>query len=190
MLACRPIRQKATGAAGLILCLLAFTLHAQPRANEYQVKAVYLLNFGKFVTWPHGSPARDTFSVCVLGEDPFGEILDATVRGEKVDGKAAVARRVKGVQEASGCGVLFIGRSSGEWQSKKLIAALHKSGVLSVSDMPGFLDLGGAIELVTSSNRVRFEVNLDAAQEAGLSLSSELLKLASAVRGKTANGGR
>jgi hypothetical protein len=77
--------------------------------------------------------------------------------------------------------VVFISQSE-EGRARKILPALAKAGVLTVSDMPGFLDHGGMIQFTFSGNRIRFEVNLDAAQEAQLTLSSELLKVASAVR--------
>src|SRR6185503_7081447 len=164
--------------AGFLLCML-FVASAQPPATEYQVKAAYLLDFGKFVTWPAETSPKNSeaFSICVLGDDPFGTILDNTIRGEKINGKPVTARRVHSLQQATGCHVLFVS-DSGERLSRNTISALNKSGMLTVSDAHGFWENGGMIQFVFSGNRIRFEVNLDAAQEAGLTLSSELLKVA------------
>lgn len=179
------------------LAALRTDTFAQPSATEYQIEAAYLLNFGKFVTWPAASASSNTarvtkspdiFSICVLGEDPFGSVLDATVRGEKINSKPVTARHVRGLEEAAGCNVLFIGES-GESHSRKAISALNKAGVLTVSDVAGFLDHDGIIQFVLSGNNVRFEVNLEAAEEGQLTLSSELLKVARNVRGKRAGGG-
>jgi hypothetical protein len=182
----RNFKLGLTGAAVVVTLALVAGLRAQPPATEYQVKAAYLLNFGKFVTWPVNPPSQD-FPICVFGADPFGSLLDATVRGEKIDGKPVVAQRIKAGENAAACKVLFIGRSE-ESQRKRLLAGLKKSGVLTVSDIPGFLDHGGMIQFVTTGSRVRFEVNLNAAQEGGIALSSELLKVATAVRGKPEGG--
>jgi hypothetical protein len=119
-----------------------------------------------------------------LGEDPFGPVLDATARGEKIDERPVTARRIRNAEEATDCQVLYIARSE-QGQSRKIISALSKSRVLTVSDMPDFIAQGGIIQFTMSGNRVRFEVNLDAAQASGLILSSELLKVASVVHGKT-----
>ncbi len=173
------------------MCALVSTLRAQPAATEYEVKAAYLLNFGKFVAWP--SPEirarRDAFEICVLGDDPFGPLLDATVRGEKINASPVVARRVKRAQDAATCRILFVSRSE-EKQVRSTLAGLARSGVLTVSDMPDFLERGGAIQFVLKNNRVRFEVDLDNARASGLALSSELLKVASAVHGKPQGGAR
>src|ERR1041384_6684328 len=70
--------------------------------SEYEVKAAYLYNFGRFVDWPPDArPARaNDFAICVLGQDPFGTALDSTISGEKIDGKGVVARRVSRIEEA------------------------------------------------------------------------------------------
>ena len=177
-------------AAVLLTCALATILCAQPAAPEYEVKAAYLLDFGKFVTWPPAADAahRNTFTICVLGGDPFGSILDATVRGEKINNKPVTVRRIRSAREAAECNVLFVNENE-ERLSIRTISSLNKPGTLTVSDAPGFLDRGGMIQFVRSGDRVRFEVNLKAAQEGGLTLSSELLKVAKAVRGKPAGGG-
>ena len=102
-------------------------------------------------------------------------------------GKPVVARRITRAQDTAGCQVLFISRSE-EKQVRKLLPGLNKSGMLTVSDMPGFLDHDGMIQFILVGNRVRFEVNLDSVQGAGLTLSSELLKVASFVKGKSRVG--
>src|SRR2546423_13390518 len=80
----------------------------QANPTEYQVKAAYLYNFGKFVEWPARVPAGELFSVCVLGEDPFGTTLDKTIAGEDINGTKAVVRRVAKLQDAARCRILFI----------------------------------------------------------------------------------
>ncbi len=177
------------GVALLFLFAGAFSLHAQAPATEYEVKAAYLLNFGKFIQWPSAGrpPEMERFAICVMGDDPFGQILDSTVRDEKIAGKPVMARRLTRAQDATGCQVLFISRSE-EKQVRRLIPSLNKAGILTVSDMPGFLDHDGMIQFTLVGNRIRFEVNLDSVQDAGLTLSSELLKVASLVKGKNRGG--
>jgi hypothetical protein len=123
----------------------------------------------------------DTFSICVLGEDPFGPALHATIAGETIDGKNVLARRVSGPEQAVNCRILFIS-SSEDRKLKEILAALDKASVLTVSDMPQFARRGGMVQFILEENRVRFEVNLAPAEHAGLSLSSQLLKLATSVR--------
>lgn len=159
-------------------------LHAQrSKPAEYEVKAAYLYNFGKFVEWPAKIKAAnaDAFTICVLGQDPFGVTLDATIAGETIDRKSVVAKRISKPQDAVDCRILFIS-SSEESQLKQILATLDKTSVLTVSDILQFTRRGGMIQFTLEANRVRFEVNLTTAERAGLTLSSQLLKLAISVR--------
>ncbi len=175
----------------LVLTFLSATclLAQQPKPSEYQVKATYLYNFGRFVKWPETVPAGkgDSFSVCVLGLDPFGPILDSTLAGEALGGKPVVLRRITKPQEAGDCRILFIS-STEEKHLKEILTALDESGVLTVSDMPGFTRRGGMIQFVLEGDRVRFEINLASAENARLVLSSELLKVAAAVKRNDRSG--
>src|SRR5713226_3786760 len=168
----------------------ASCLHAQQaKPSEYQVKAAYLYNFGRFVKWPAGVAAgkSDSFAVCVLGRDPFGPILDSTLAGEALDGKPVVIRRIARPQDAADCRILFVS-STEENHLKEILAAIDQVGVLTVSDMPGFSRRGGMIQFVVEGDRIRFEINLATAESAKLVLSSELLKVAAAVRRNTRSG--
>jgi hypothetical protein len=152
------------------------------KPKEYEVKATYLYNFARFVDWPASATLKDDpFAICVLGQDPFGPALDAVLAGETIDGKAVVAKRIARPQEAASCRVLYIS-SSEDRRIKVILATLDKMDVLTVSDIPEFSRHGGMIEFVLDGNKIRFEVNLASAEGAGLSLSSELLKVATIVR--------
>jgi YfiR/HmsC-like len=160
-------------------------LHAQSSPTEYQVKAAYLYNFGKFVEWPINATASEgSFNICVLGQDPFGPTLAATITGESIKGKNVLLKRIPRVQDAVGCHILFIS-SSEEVRLKEILAALDKTSVLTVSDMPQFTRRGGMIQFVMEANKVRFEVSLTSAERTGLTLSSQLLKVAISVRGNS-----
>jgi hypothetical protein len=174
-----------------VACIIAGSrsVPAQPpNPTEYQVKAAYLSNFGRFVEWPARAPLAEDqpFNVCVLGEDPFGPSLDAAVARETIHKAPLAAKRISATpstitQEAAGCHIIFISGSE-EMKLKSILAALGNTAALTVSDIPQFAKRGGMIELVLVGKRVRFEINLAAAERAGLTLSSELLKLATAVR--------
>lgn len=187
-----PQDQKAGGAPGLrrlaagaiVWTLVAAQcLWAQgPKPTDYDVKAAYLYNFGRFVEWPASVTSnRDSFTLCVLGQDPFGPVLDTTLAGETIGGKGVAAKRISTPQEAASCQILFLS-SAEESQLNKVIETLNKEAILTVSDMPQFSQRGGMIQFVLEGKKVRFEVNLAAVQRAGLTLSSELLKVATAVR--------
>jgi hypothetical protein len=158
--------------------------HAQsPKPTDYDVKAVYLYNFGRFVEWPGKVEATpgSSFTVCVLGQDPFGPSLDTILAGETIGGKAVVAKRISSAQESGNCQILFLSFTEAS-RLNKIITDLGKKAVLTVSDMPQFVKSGGMIQFVSEGHRIRFEVNLAATQRAGLTLSSELLKVATVVR--------
>jgi len=161
----------------------ASSLFAQiSKPKEYDVKATYLYNFARFVEWPASAAAKDgPFAICLLGEDPFGHALDAVLEGESINGKAVAARRIAKPQDAANCRVLFISMSE-ENRLKEILASLDKASVLTVSDIPQFATRGGMIQFISTEKRIRFEVNLSNAGDAGLRLSSELLKVAVAVR--------
>jgi hypothetical protein len=152
------------------------------KPTEYQVKAAYLSNFGKFVQWPAASGAgENTFNVCVIGQDPFGAALDTAIAGERINKLPLEAKRITAPHEVPQCRIVFIGASE-DGQLDTIISTSDKTGVLTVSDIPKFLKRGGMIAFVADGKRVRFEVNLSAAQRAGMNMSSELLKLAVSVQ--------
>jgi len=180
----------------LSIVVLAWTLVGfpvlwaqRPKPSDYQVKAAYLYNFGRFIEWPSvvttgkGGP----FTICILGEDPFGATLDATLAGETIAGKNVVAKRIATTQESVNCQIVFLSAAEAG-RLNKIMEGLDKEAVLTVSDMPQFAQRGGMIQFVLEGNRVRFEVNLTATQHAGLTLSSDLLKVATAVRKNPASG--
>ncbi|MGA7218324.1 MAG: YfiR family protein [Candidatus Sulfotelmatobacter sp.] len=167
-------------------CALAVIPSSQAQKatpTEYEVKAAYLYNFGRFVEWPNQDTAQSAgpFSVCVLGEDPFGHALDATLAGGSINGASTTAIRISKAKEAVNCRILFIS-SSEESQLKQILGALEGSSVLTVSDLPQFSQRGGMVQFVLDGKKVRFEVNLTPVEHAHLAMSSELLKVAVNLR--------
>jgi hypothetical protein len=163
-----------------VLCLSEPRAMQRSRPGEYDVKAAFLYNFGKFVRWPANGNRTD-FRICVLGLDPFGATLDSIIAGEKVDGRAVAARRLTASTDLPGCHIVFIGQSE-EKRLKDILEVVGKSGALTVSEIPQFTQRGGMIGFILADGRVRFEVNLAPANEAGLMFSSELLRVASSVK--------
>jgi hypothetical protein len=158
------------------------------KPGEYDVKAAYLYNFGKFVRWPENATGEgQPYSVCVLGKDPFGKTLDTILEGGSWQGKPVTARRIESVDEATTCNLLFVSSSESE-RLGQILPALEKRPILTVGDTPLFSRRGGIIEFVLSENRVRFEVNAGAAEKAGLNINSQLFKVATRVRQTTQIG--
>ena len=171
------------GALLLACSCLAAAARAQTTAasgpTEYEVKAAYLFNFGRFVQWP-ASKAGGVFELCVLGPDPFGMALDRVVTGALVSGRTVRARRIASPDDASPCHIVFV--SAQHERLDEALAVVGKAQVLTVGDSPQFLARGGMIQFVLEGSRVRFQVNLARAQSAGLVLSSELLRVATRVQ--------
>ena len=173
----------ALALAGAFVCLPAPESAAQERPTPSSVKAVYLYNFGKFVQWPAGtnpSEASKPFSICVLGPDPISLALDNVVKGEAINGQPLVSVRMEGVEDADNCRILFIGAMP-RARLDMTLAALQSKPILTVSDIGDFCSRGGMIQFVLQGDKVRFLVNLTAAEKSGLTLSSQLLKVATTV---------
>jgi hypothetical protein len=158
----------------------------QSRPTEFQVKAAYLFNFGKFVRWPDTRSGADTLEICVLGRNPFGRVLDDTVKGETIGARKVVSRILPDIQDAAGCNILFVSPSE-EDHLTKILSTAKQMGALTVSDIPRFVERGGMIEFVVQDERIRFAVNAVPVEEAGLTVSSELLKVATKVVRKGGN---
>jgi hypothetical protein len=153
--------------------------------SEYEVKAAFLHKFALFVEWPAQPPGEAPLPlvVGVLGQNPFGTNLQAVLSSKTVRGRPLTFRHFQRVDEAikTGCHLLFIAPSEkGRLQS--VLTALRSRPILTVSDTPGFGELGVMINLLTRDNRLGFEINQGAAGEAGLRLSSQVLDLALDVR--------
>jgi hypothetical protein len=148
---------------------------------EYQAMAAFLLNFTRFVEWPATAFAVGTspLTICVLGDDLFGDALDQVVEGESAGGRKLEVRRIHHPPTAKSCQVLFVGRS--EKDVSKVIGGLSP-GILTVGEGDGFLRGGGMIAFVLEEHHVRFDINHRAAAKAYLNLSSRLLGVARSVR--------
>jgi len=171
-----------------MLCLLAGIAYGsdpvQPLTlTEYEVQAAFLYNFAKFVEWPPEvlKSSGDTFTLCVTGADPFGNDLDDELSGKMVRDKKLALKRIMQSKDISTCQVLFVSASEDN-RLGALLSKINGLPVLTVSDMDRFIDRGGMIGFSMDDNRVRFSVNLAAADKAGLKISSQVLKLAKAVQ--------
>jgi len=148
----------------------------------YEVKTAFLFNFVKFIDWPPSSFAspQSPFTICVLGQDPFGQMLDDTFQGKIIADRPLAVRRLKDKAEARHCQIVFVS-SSESAHLAELFASLQKANVLLVGETNGFASLGGTIEFTVEENHVRFTINIDAADRSGLQFSSKLLALAKIV---------
>jgi hypothetical protein len=154
-----------------------------PRPTEYEVKAAFLYNFAKFVKWPEDKPLGSTFVIAVLGEDPFGDVLDRTLAGKTIQGRRAEVRRVGTLAAPTDVQILFIG-SSERPRLSQILKTLEGGSVLTVGEMEGFTERGGMIAFRLRSDVVNFDINLDQVERARLKMSSQLIRLARNVIAK------
>jgi hypothetical protein len=183
-------RLRAIAAVSLLAVTLAPSAQPQnEQPSEYQLKAAFLFNFAKFVDWPTGTFATPAspFTICILGQDPFGHDLDDSLRGKTISSRPIVVHRCDSDAETRGCQILFVSRSQGR-RMPEILQGLRGFKVLVVGESDGFAAGGGAIEFVLEQEHVRFRINPDAAARAGLTISSKLLALATIVRDGSNNG--
>ena len=167
--------------AWLLVWVSLATSHPAKAAEEYQVKAAFLLNFTKFVEWPEGAfeDEHAPLAICILGEDPFGSALNDMVKGEAVNGHEVVIRRIHRVPASKECQVLYVEKSE-----REVARILAESGpsILTVGEGEMFLRDGGIVAFVIEDRRVRFDINQRAAAKAMLTLSSRLMMVARSVQ--------
>lgn len=156
---------------------------------EYQLKAAFLFNFAKFIQWPSASFAnpRSEFGICILGDDPFGKSIDDLLRGKTIGDHPVAVTRAKRLQDLAHCQIVFVS-SSEKKRVPQILADLNGSNTLAVGETEGFAASGGVIQFTIEEQRVRFIINVDAAQRAGLQISSKVLALARVVGDVPASG--
>ena len=158
---------------------------AEVAVSEYDVKAAFLFNFTKFVEWPSAAftDEHSPLRICILGEDPFGKTLRVLTEGE-VAGRRLTLLHLDKLNNLEACHVLYVSRSEVD-RLPQVLAGLHNAPVLTVGDAKGFIDEGGMINFILEGSKVRFDVNQEAAERAGIKISSRLLALAKHVKGSS-----
>ncbi|MDB6168346.1 MAG: YfiR family protein [Verrucomicrobia bacterium] len=169
--------------ARIVFAVLAWpaVLFGAP-AREYQVKAVFLFNFAQFVEWPPEAfeNPRSPIVIGVLGSDPFGSLLEDAVHGETAQGRPLQVRRFSDPRAAQGCHILFLSAHEAA-KVPETLAALKGRPVLTVGESEGFAVSGGMIRFVMDRGKIRLRINANVARDAGLTLSSKLLRPAQIV---------
>jgi hypothetical protein len=157
------------------------------KPSRDDVQAAYLYNFGKFVRWPE-SRGLGPMLVCVAGQASLGQTIGKLVEGEQIDGHRLEERNLDRPEGVGACSILFVG-SMERGREASFLAAAEGKPILTVSDAPDFLVRGGMIQFVQVEDHVRFSVNLEACSRHSVALSSELLKVAVTVTGKSGGTG-
>jgi hypothetical protein len=181
---------------GILIIALSVSLSWAPDAfaqaadssdsSEYLIKAGFIFNFAKFVEWPATAFAQadSPIVIGILGTDPFGSIIDQIVQNKKIGARGFVVKRLKwgtDVKELRDCKILFVSASE-KAHLDEVVQIVKGQPILTVGETPGFAERGGIIRFVLEDNRVRFEVNVEAAHQAELTISSRLLTLARIVQ--------
>jgi hypothetical protein len=164
-------------------------LSAQYQPSECQVKAAFLFHFAQLVEWPSSAvgPETQPLIICTVDNDSDSEALAAALQGKQITSHPIQIRRIHRREDARGCHVLsFIGKDSK--RTAAFLDALENAPVLTVGDSDGFAANGGMIGLFVQDNKIRFDINLNAAQRANLKISSRLLLLARTVIGDARTG--
>lgn len=175
-------RWRASLGHGLLTLLLALSSGAGLAATplETAVKAAYLGKFGLYTSWPDKAfAAADAARLCLFGDDPFGQQLEQNVAKQRVQDRPVQIRRLSNPEQVAGCHIIFINEPDAQLRSQ-ILDSLRGSSALTVTDTKG--PGTGIINFVLKDNRVRFDVDDAAAAQAGLNISSKLLRLALTVK--------
>lgn len=181
-----PARTAAVGRGlSLAAAFAAALLLAGPASaqTEYQVKAAILYNIARFVDWPVTRRGQTAVNLCILGSDPFGREIDV-LDGKPVGTGVLKIRRIGRPEETGICNMLFIPQAEAA-RLPSLLASVKDRPVLTITETPGAAERGAVLNLFLEQNRIRFEINVDAVQRSGLTISSQLLKLARITHDRT-----
>lgn len=165
-----------------VLITAVCPVRAQNAGDEQRLKAAFVFRFPQFVVWPPvATNGRNSLEICVSAPGAAAAALREITSGEMLNGRPFVVRDLTANREVGSCHVLVI---AGEQPDRSLMSRVATLPILTVGDSDSFLDQGGIIQLKLVDRRVRFEIDQRAATRAGLTLSSQLLRLASSVRGE------
>jgi YfiR/HmsC-like len=185
---CRLTCRGGVVGIALALAFVAGSDRVFPQSNpssEYQVKAAFLFHFAQFVESPAEAfkNGASPLTFCTVGEDPFRGQLEGSLGGKTVNGRPIRVLHFKQAQGIQGCQVLFLRSPEKKFISARL-ANLKASPILTVGESDKFAEQGGMIGFFLEQDKVRFQINLAAAEKANLKISAKLLALARTVFGK------
>jgi hypothetical protein len=166
----------------LWLACTTYGLAEAPNAShslEYKVKAAYLFNFTKYVEWPSSAFEKSEAPILIgiLGQDPFGEVMEDTVADRRVGKRSVEVRRSRRIDELRNCHVIFICATERE-KLARILGTLRGTYALTVSEIPQFCNSGGMVSFLLEKGVVRFDINLENAEQAGLKISARMLMTA------------
>lgn len=165
--------------ATLLIALLIGLPATAGQVSEQGVKAAFVANFARYLKWPSTAfeAASDPIVIGVYGDRHFCSVLKNVTTGREVGGRPLQVVEYSNLERTVDCHILFIGASQAG-NHEHIIRMTKGSGVFTVSDSPGFAQAGGVANFVIVEKKVRFEINERAAEQAGVTVSSKLLRLA------------
>ena len=165
-----------------MLLLASSFIRAQSQLDVDQLKAAFLFHFAQLVEWPPDSlrPPSIPLNFCVWGEEPLPSTLQTIVEGKLVGTHSIHVRRLPDNEDHRSCHLLFIAGSDSR-RANSILTSVKDAPVLTVGESQDFAKDGGMIGLTLEENKIRFDINLKAAQHANLKISSRLLLLARKV---------
>jgi hypothetical protein len=167
----------------ILICLMicAFTAPRQKnQAKEYNLKAAFIYNFTKYIEWKE-SGEQNEFIIGVIGSSPISDPLAELVKSETVDNKKITIKRFNKPADITFCHILFISQNS-SIPLDDILAKTTGKGILIISEQDGYAEQGTGINFVIVNRKLKFEANVKAINAAGLTASSQLLKLAIIIK--------
>lgn len=182
----KPVKSRLLWVA-LVATLLLLTLppyakgQGSTKLDARQVEVAFLSNFARYITWPANTFEDDhsPWQVCILGNDPFGNILEKTLTGRIEQGREFSISRISGILQSQQCQIMYIGYKLSV-SRRAALAKLQNLPVLTVSNAPDFLQEGGIIQFEVGEY-VKFSVNLDQARAASLAIQTKVLEVSNDI---------
>jgi YfiR/HmsC-like len=178
----RVVSLALCASACLFLARMSGAQSSAEAMNAKRLEARYLYDFAEFVDWPEEPQvtSHHTMNFCVLGDDPFGRLLDASVLGHPIGDRSAMVVRGEDLRFMGRCDVLFVSLSANK-NLARILRQLRGKSILTVGSAPDFALKGGMIQFRQKGNEVHLVINMDAAERAGLRIRAPLLALAKIV---------
>lgn len=164
-----------------VLWMLLLPGLAASQENPYKVKAAFLRNFAHYVSWPYNAFTDSTspWRIGILGEDPFGDMLEITFKGRTEQGRPFEVFRADRLEDLPPCQIIFVAYQDA-WKRRAVLGELKNKPVLTVGDAPEFLLEGGVIGFQIG-DRVRMNINLDQARAVSLTIQTKMLEVSSDI---------
>jgi hypothetical protein len=176
-------RKLATILIFILITTVVATLSAkgeERKPGEYEVKAAFIYNLAKFVEWPGKSLDNiSTLTLYIIGDDPFGTDMDA-IKDKLIKGKRIVIKQIYSPDDLKNAGILFISSSEKE-QLRDILKGISSLPILTVGDTKSFAQRGVMVNFYLENSKIRFEINLEAVNLAGLKISSNLLRMGTII---------